>query len=90
MNTVLITVDSRGIGREIAIKFAKNGYNVIINYNKSLSKAKSLAKALEKYDVRTLLVKADVSIDSEVNNLVKESLKTFGHIDVLESTLLEQ
>jgi len=83
MKTVLITGASRGIGREIAIKFAKNGYNVIINYNKSLAKAKSLAKELEKYDIRTLLYKADVSIDSEVNSMVKESLKTFGHIDVL-------
>ena len=83
MKTVLITGASRGIGREIAIKFAKNGYNIIINYNKSLAKAKSLAKELEKYDVRTLLCKADVSVDSEVNLMVKESLKTFGSIDVL-------
>lgn len=83
MKTVLITGASRGIGREIATKFAQNGYNIIINYNKSLAKAQSLAKELEKYQVRTLLYKADVSIEEEVISMVRESLKLFGHIDVL-------
>ena len=37
MKTVLITGASRGIGKAIAVKFYENGYNVIINYNNSLS-----------------------------------------------------
>ena len=40
--TVLITGASRGIGRAIAILFAKNNYNVVINYNKSEEEVKSL------------------------------------------------
>ena len=40
--TVLITGSSRGIGRAIAILFARNNYNVVINYNKSEDKAKEL------------------------------------------------
>ena len=40
--TVLITGSSRGIGRAIAVLFARNNYNVVINYNKSEDKAKEL------------------------------------------------
>lgn len=83
MKTVLITGASRGIGKEIATKFAKNGYNIILNYNKSEKKAKDLALSLEKLGARTLLCKADVSNDKEVEKMIKNSLSTFGNIDVL-------
>lgn len=83
MKTVLITGASRGIGREIALKFAKENYNVIINYNKSEKKAESLRKELEKLNIRCLKIKADVSNDIEVKNMVKIALKSFGKIDVL-------
>lgn len=83
MKTVLITGASRGIGREIAIKFATEGYNIILNYNNSETKAKSIAKQIEKLGVKCLMVKADVSIESEVVDMVSLALKTFGNIDVL-------
>ena len=83
MKTVLITGASRGIGREIAIKFASEGYNVVLNYNNSESKAKSICNQIEKLGVKCLMVKADVSIESEVVDMVSLALKTFGNIDVL-------
>ena len=83
MKTVLITGASRGIGREIAIKFASEGYNVVLNYNSSEAKAKTIAKQIEKLGVKCLLVKADVSVESEVISMVDLALKEFGHIDVL-------
>lgn len=83
MKTVLITGASRGIGREIAIKFASEGYNVILNYNTSKSKAQTIAKYIEDMGVKCLLVKADVSVESEVADMVNLSVKTFGKIDVL-------
>ena len=83
MKTVLITGASRGIGKEIAIKFAENGYNVVINYNKSEAKAQDLAKKLENMNVRYLLCKADVSNDEEVKNMFIEIQKVFGGVDVL-------
>ena len=45
--TVVITGSSRGIGRACAILFAKNNYNVIINYNKSKELVKALEKSIE-------------------------------------------
>lgn len=83
MKTVLITGASRGIGREIAIKFASQGYNVVLNYNSSETKASSIAKQIENLGVRCLLAKADVSIESEVVDMVNFALKEFDKIDVL-------
>jgi len=83
MKTVLITGASRGIGREIAIKFASEGYNVVLNYNTSESKAKTIAKYIEKMGVKCLLVKADVSVEAEVVDMVNIALNKFGKIDVL-------
>lgn len=83
MKTVLITGASRGIGRAIAIKFAQNGYNIVINYNKNEIKAKSLVKVLNQYNVRTMLCKADVGDIVQVKNMVKNILSNFGKIDCL-------
>ena len=83
MKTVLITGASRGIGREIAIKFASEGYNIVLNYNSSEKKALEIAKQIEKLGVKCLTVKADVSIESEVIAMVDTALKEFGRIDVL-------
>lgn len=83
MKTVLITGASRGIGRATAEKFAQNGYNVIINYNKNEKKALSLEKELAKYDVRTLTIKADIADEKQIKNMINVAQKTFGKIDVL-------
>lgn len=81
---VLITGASRGIGKSIAIEYAKNGYNIVINYNKSEYGAKELEKYLvEKYNVNVLLVKADISFEDDINNLVDKVIDKFSKIDVL-------
>lgn len=85
--TAIITGGSRGIGKALSLKLGELGYNVVINYRSPSSKAKSeeVAKEIEeKYGVRTLIVKADVSKYEECENLVNETVKAFGdHIDCL-------
>ena len=83
MKTVLITGASRGIGREIALKFASEGYNIVLNYNNSANKAMEIVQNIEKLGAKCLPVKADVAIESEVNKMVELALKEFGRIDVL-------
>lgn len=83
MKTVLITGASRGIGREIAIKFASEGYNVVLNYNSNESKANAVAKQVESLGAKCLLCKADVSNENEVKFMVGMANKAFGKIDVL-------
>lgn len=83
-NVVLITGASRGIGRSTAIEFAKKGYDIVINYLSSEERALELKKEIEeKYQVRVLTIKADVSNEEEVKNMVEKTILKFGHIDCL-------
>ena len=94
---VLITGASRGIGKSTATEFAKNNYNIVINYNNNKEAAEDLKNKLKsKYNIECLAIKADVSNEQEVDNMIEEVINTFGRIDVLvnnagiaQDTLLE-
>ena len=81
----LITGASSGIGSGVAIAFAKEGADVIINYyNKSEEKnAKKVASQIRKYGRKVYSIAADVSKESAAKRLVKESVSKFGSIDIL-------
>lgn len=80
----LVTGSSRGIGAATIIEFAKNGYSVVINYVNSEEEAMALKKQVEEeYHVASLAIKADVSREEEVSNMIEEVIHTFGHIDCL-------
>ena len=82
--TVLITGATSGIGKATAIVFAKNNYNVIINYNSSHDKAISLANELEeKYGISTLCIKADVSSEEEEKDMAEKIKEKYSKIDVI-------
>ena len=81
--TALITGASRGIGREIARLFAKNNYNVVINYNNSQKEAEELLEELTKENCSVRIFKADVSNVNEANALVNYTIGQFEKIDVL-------
>lgn len=79
----LITGGSRGIGKAIAIKFAKEGYNLVINYVSDKTNLEELENEFKQYDSEVLFVKADVSKFDECEEMVKQSIEKFGQIDVL-------
>lgn len=81
--TVIITGAARGIGKEIAKQFAENGYNVLLNYNKSRNMAEITCKNLQESGYCVKLFKADVSNRKEVNDMIEFCLKEFGSIDVV-------
>ena len=84
MKTVLITGGSRGIGKAVAMKFAENGYQIIINYVSDKTDTQQLKKELLQAGAADiLLIKADVSNSEDVKNMVKESIEKFEKIDVL-------
>ena len=78
----LVTGASRGIGKAIAIELAKNGANVIVNYNKSEREALEIVKEVKKYG-KCVAVKADVSDFNEVSAMFKVIKKEFGNLDIL-------
>ena len=80
----LITGASRGIGRSVALMLASYKCNVIINYNDSMEDALSLKDEIDnKYNVKTLAIKADVSKEKDVKGMIESSIDIFGHIDIL-------
>lgn len=81
--TVLVTGGSRGIGKAISKTFAKDGYNVLINFNKSENEVKELYTVLEEKGFSVKLFKADISNREEVENMIDYCIKEFGGLDVL-------
>ena len=82
--TVIITGSSRGIGAATALYFAEKGFNIVINYVSNKEAADNLSREInEKYLVDTLVIKADVSNESEVINMLQLTKERFGRVDVL-------
>ena len=81
--TVLVTGASRGIGREIALLFAENGYSVAINYHNSIKQAVALKEKINAFGGIAELFQADVGNYDEVKTMVDNICKTFGFIDTL-------
>ena len=83
MKTVLITGGSRGIGKCIAENLAKEGFNVVLNYNKSEKEAKQIKQELSEQGINIEICKADVSRREDVKKLVKFTLNKYKNIDIL-------
>lgn len=81
---VLVTGGSRGIGAAIALQFAKNNYDVIINYLNSEEEVISLQKnIITNYNVRCEVIKCDISNEKDVIYMTNFIKKNFKKIDVL-------
>ncbi len=79
--TVLITGSGRGIGKAIALHFAQNGADVVINFFRNRAPAEETAREVEALGRRALLVKADIGDLDDLNRLFDETGKTFGGLD---------
>ena len=79
---VLITGSTRGIGKDFAIGFAKEGADVIIN-GRNMEKARAVTKEIESLSARSLAIAADVSLSQDVARMVDEAVNSFGRIDIL-------
>lgn len=83
MKNVLITGSSHGIGAAAAIAFAKEGYNVGVNGNKSPEGAMKVAEECRKYGVEADIFMYDVSKHDDCKAMLEKFIERFGKIDVL-------
>lgn len=81
--TVLVTGSSRGIGKAIAIKFAKKNYNVVINCIKNEESLQAVKKEIEEFNVSCLAFVGDVGNYENAEDLFSKIKKQFGSIDIL-------
>src|ERR1700674_4492392 len=86
----LITGASSGIGRAVAIRFAREGANVAINYHSAAGEAEltrqmvdSAYRDTEKRDGKAIIIGADVSEEHQVKAMFQRTLDAFGSLDVL-------
>lgn len=78
----IVTGSTRGIGKDIAISLAKEGYNVVINYNSNEQKALEVKELCDMYN-ESIIVRANVSSMEDSNLLVNKAIEKFGRIDLL-------
>lgn len=79
----LITGATRGIGKEIALELAENGFDIAVNCRKKEDALEELKKEIEKNGVRCEFVEADVADFEQCEAMVKDTIEKFGRIDVL-------
>lgn len=81
--TVLITGSSRGIGRAVALEYAKRGYTIVLNCSKSTDSMEKVKKEAEALGAPCLAVRADVGRKDECIRLFREIEDRFGTVDIL-------
>ena len=80
---VLVTGSAKGIGKAILLKFAKSGYDCVLNYRSSTKEAMQVRDEVVSYGVRCLVVKADISKEEEVEKMFIEIEKEFSGVDII-------
>ncbi|WJP98643.1 3-oxoacyl-[acyl-carrier-protein] reductase [Macrococcus bovicus] len=83
MATALVTGASRGIGRAIALQLAEDGFDIVVNYAGSQDKAEEVVKEIERRGQKAVAIQANVAQKSEVQDMIKSAIETFGSIDVI-------
>ncbi|MCZ2344495.1 MAG: SDR family oxidoreductase [Bacteroidales bacterium] len=79
----LVTGSATGVGRACAVRFAKLGYAVTVNYSKSREEAEKTVQLVEAEGAPALLLRANIGDDAQVRDMVARTVETFGGLDVL-------
>lgn len=81
--TVIVTGGSRGIGRAVAVRLAKDGMNLVINYRGNSAAAEETERLCRELGAEVLLVQGDVSRAEDCEKLAAQAKEAFGRVDVL-------
>ena len=80
---VFVTGAARGIGKEICLVMAKEGYDVSLNYRTKTDEIDEVKKEIESFGVKCAIVQGDVGSFEECERMVNETVEQLGSIDVL-------
>lgn len=84
MNKVcFVTGASRGIGKEVALVLAKEGYDIALNYRKETDELLDLKAQIQNMNVKCLTIKGDVTSFEDCKDMCEKIIAEFGRIDVL-------
>lgn len=81
--TAIVTGGSRGIGRTVAVRLAKDGMNLVINYRGNSAAAEETERMCRELGAEVLLVQGDVSRAEDCEKLAAQAKEAFGRVDVL-------
>jgi 3-oxoacyl-[acyl-carrier protein] reductase len=81
--SAIVTGASRGIGRAVANRLAKDGFAVVVNYVNNAAEAEEVVAEIKKNGGEAVAIKADVGNATDVEQLFAETLKRFGSVDVV-------
>lgn len=81
--TAIVTGGSRGIGRAVAMRLAKDGMNLVINYRGNSAAAEETERLCRELGAKVLLVQGDVSRAEDCEKLAEHAKEAFGRVDVL-------
>lgn len=81
--TAIVTGGSRGIGRAVAVRLAKDGMNLVINYRGNSAAAEETERICRELGAEVLLVQGDVSRAEDCEKLAAQAKEAFGRVDVL-------
>ncbi len=79
----LVTGSSRGVGRAVAVAFAKEGAKVVVNYTSNEKAASEVVDIIRRMGSEAISIRADVARKSDAEHLVSAGLETFGRLDIL-------
>jgi NAD(P)-dependent dehydrogenase (short-subunit alcohol dehydrogenase family) len=79
----IITGGDSGIGRAVAILFAREGANIVVSYLNEHDDAKETKRLVEKEGRKCLLIASDVSEELMCVNIIEQTLRMFGKLDIL-------
>lgn len=79
----IVTGGSRGIGKAICIELAKEGADVLINYNLSMKDAEETLIKVSKYSDKSFIYKADISKEDEDKEMIDVAIEKFSRVDIL-------
>lgn len=83
VKTALIIGATGGIGNAVCLQLAQDGFNIIIHYNNNKAMAEDIKKKVESYKQKAVVVKADILQETEINEMVTTSYRSFKKIDVV-------